>query len=87
MGPHFGQQGPQNFGSMSHHFNGQGMTGKRNITFDLLRDKRSRKVNSKFLLLNPNTHASLCSYDYLGSTVMGNLINLYIVVFKLLRGL
>ena len=48
MGPHFGgPQGPSNFGSMSHQFSGQGMTGKSNITFDLFRDKRSRKVNFK----------------------------------------
>ena len=40
-GPH----GMSNFGSMSHQFSGQGMTGKRNITFDLFQDKRSRKVN------------------------------------------
>ena len=60
--PFGGPQGMPNFGSMSQQFGSQGMTGKRNITFDLLRDKRSRKVNSFFLLLNHNTHASLCSY-------------------------
>ena len=43
-GPH----GMSNFGSMSQHFGSQGMTGKRNITFDLYAISRVVKLYQSF---------------------------------------